>query len=327
MRGRGFRRIDVVGISLMAVAFASLQILLQEGERDAWFRSPFIMALAIVTVLALAAFIVWELRVTTPAVDLRIVRNLSFSSGTLIMSVMGLAMFGSLILLPLFVQDLLGYTATRAGLTLMPRSLVMVLMMPVAGALYNRLGAYVMLPFGLLLSGFAAFLMARFNLDSGPQQLLVPMVVQGIGLSFLFISLATTTLSTVPRPQMQGATGLFNLAFQLGGSLGTAIVITLVDHKTTMVSASLMRYATIYNPMFMRWWNQFQAGFMARGSDPTTAHLRALAALQGLFNRQASVVAFDYAFAVIGIVFLACLPLVLLLRRGQGGNRELVASD
>ena len=140
MRGHGFRRIDGVGIGLMAVAFASLQILLEEGERDAWLQSPFIAALMAVTVVALAAFAWWELRAATPAVDLRILGNSAFSSGTLIMGVLGLAMFGSLILLPLFVQDLLGYTATRAGLTLMPRSLVMVLMMPLAGALYNRLG-------------------------------------------------------------------------------------------------------------------------------------------------------------------------------------------
>ena len=326
MRGHGFRRIDGVGIGLMAVAFASLQILLEEGERDAWLQSPFIAALMAVTVVALAAFVWWELRAATPAVDLRILGNSAFSSGTLIMGVLGLAMFGSLILLPLFVQDLLGYTATRAGLTLMPRSLVMVLMMPLAGALYNRLGAYIMLPFGLILSGTAGLLMGRFNLDSGPLQLLWPMIIQGIGLAFMFISLATTTLSAVPRPQMQGATGLFNLTFQLGGSLGTAIVITLVDHKTTTASANLMRYATIYNPTFMSWWQTFQGAFMARGSDPTTAHRQALAALQGLINQQAAVVAFDYAFALIGIVFFACLPLVLLLRR-RAAPREVVLPE
>jgi len=141
------------------------------------------------------------------------------------------------------------------------------------------------------------------------------MIVQGIGFSFMFISLATTTFSMVPRPQMQGATGLFNLMFQLGGSLGQAIMITLVDHKTTMAGANLMRYATVYNPTFLGWWRQFQGAFMARGIDPSTAHRQALAALQGLINRQAAVAAFDYAFAMIAIVFLASLPLVLLLRR------------
>ncbi|HKV43827.1 MAG TPA: DHA2 family efflux MFS transporter permease subunit [bacterium] len=327
MRARGFQRIDAVGISLMAVAFASLQILLEEGERDGWFQSAFISALAVVTVAALAAFAWWELRARSPAVDLRVLRNVSFSSGMLIMGVLGLAMFGGLILLPLFVQKLLGYTATQAGLALMPRSLVMVLMMPLAGALYNRLGAYIMLPFGLILSGAAGVMLARLNLASGPPQLLLPMIIQGTGLAFMFISLATTALSTVPRYQMQGASGLFNLSFQLGGSLGTAIVITLVDHRTTTASANLMRYVTIYNPTFMRWWQQYQAAFAARGSDPTTAHRQALAALQGLISQQAAVVAFDYAFAVIGVVFFVCLPLVLLLRRGQGGGRDVAVPD
>ena len=161
-------------------------------------------------------------------------------------------------------------------------------------------------------------MLARLNLASGPPQLLLPMIIQGTGLAFMFISLATTALSTVPRHQMQGASGLFNLSFQLGGSLGTAIVITLVDHRITTAS---------YNPTFMSWWQHYQTAFAARGSDPTTAHRQALAALQALINHQAAVVAFDYAFAVIGIVFFACLPLVLLLRRGQGRGRNVAAPD
>jgi len=119
---------------------------------------------------------------------------------------------------------------------------------------------------------------------------------------------------------MQSATGLYNLVRQLGGSFGTAIVITLVDHKTTTASANLMRYASVSNPTFMRWWQTYQAAFVARGSDPTTAHWQALAALQGLINQQASVIAFDYTFGVVGLTLLACLPLVLFIRRRQAGS-------
>jgi MFS transporter, DHA2 family, multidrug resistance protein len=315
MRGRGLRQVDGIGIGLLAVGLATLQILLEEGETDGWFQSSFIVALMIVALVALVAFIVWELRSSNPAVDLKILRNLSFASGTFIGGILGLALFGSLILLPLFLQNLLGYDATQAGLTLMPRSLVMVLLMPVAGILYNRLGVYVMLPFGLGLSAFAGFQMARFTTSSGPLQLLLPQVIQGIGFAFMFVSLSTAALATIARPQMQNAAGLFNLVRQLGGSLGTAIVITLVDHKVTMASANLVRYASVYNPTFMQWWRTFEAGFIAEGSNPRVAHMQALAALRGLISQQAAVVAFDYAFAMIGVVFLACLPLVVLMRR------------
>jgi MFS transporter, DHA2 family, multidrug resistance protein len=317
MRAQGFRRIDGIGIGLMAVGLAALQIMLEEGETDGWFQSTFIVALAVVVVLGLAAFIVWELRVAEPAVDLRVFRNLSFSSGALIGSVVGLTLFGGLILMPLFLQNLLGYDATHAGLTLMPRSLAMVLMMPLAGMLYNRLGVYVMLPFGLVLAGVSGMLMARFTTDSGQLQLLGPLILQGIGFAFMFVPMSTTALSTIPRRKMQNASSMFSLMFQLGGSLGTAIVITLLDHKITTASANLVRYASVYNPAFMHWWQTFQAGFVARGSDPTTAHMQALAALHALINQQAAVIAFEYAFGAIGVMFFLCLPLVALMRRGR----------
>jgi MFS transporter, DHA2 family, multidrug resistance protein len=321
MRAHGLARVDGVGIGLLAVGLAALQTALEEGEQDAWFQSALIVILVLVAATSLAAFVWWEFRARAPAVDLRILRNPSFSAGTMIGGVLGLALFGSLILLPLFLQNLLGYDATQAGLALMPRSLMMVLFMPIAGLLYNRLGVYMMLPAGLLLSGVSGLMMGRFNLDSGTLQILIPQTIQGVGFAFVFVSLSTAALATISRPQTQNAAGLYNLIRQLGGSLGTAIVITLVDHRTTVASANLMRYATPYNPTFVAWWNTYQAAFVARGSDPTTAHRQALAVLHALISQQAAVIAFDYAFAMIGIVFLACLPLVLLMRerRREGG--------
>ncbi|HEX4835160.1 MAG TPA: DHA2 family efflux MFS transporter permease subunit [bacterium] len=316
MRGRGLQRVDGIGIGLLAVGLTALQILLEQGETDGWFQSPFIVTLSVISILTLGMFIAWELRTPIPAVDLRILRNIPFAAGTFIFGILGLALFGGLILLPLFLQNLLRYDATQAGVALMPRSLVMVLLMPIVGALYNRLGVYVMLPFGVVVSAVAGFMMARFTLNSGPLQILLPQAVQGVGFAFMFVSLSTAMLATIPRPQIQNATGLSNLVRQLGGSLGTAIVITLLDHKTTTASAALVRYASPYNPIFTRWWSVFQAGFVARGSDPATARLQALSALHHLISQQAAVIAFEYAFAVVGALFVICLPLVLLMRGG-----------
>ncbi|HLW49129.1 MAG TPA: DHA2 family efflux MFS transporter permease subunit [bacterium] len=326
MRAHGFAKFDGVGIGLLAVGLASLQILLEEGERDGWFGSPFVAALAVIAVFTLLAFIVWELRTPAPVVNLRILGDLTFAAGTAIIGVLGLALFGSLILLPLFLQTLLGYTATEAGLTLMPRSLMMVLMMPIAGALYNRLGVYLMVPFGLVVSGAAGLMMARFTLNTSHLGILLPQIIQGVGFSFMFVPLATATLSTIPRPLMQSAAGLYNLVRQLGGSLGTAIVITILDHKTTTASANLVRYASLSNPTFMQWWTTVQAGLQARGSDALTAHRQALAVLQLWISQQAAVVAFDYVFALVGVVFIVCLPIVLLIRDRERESLEAPAA-
>ena len=317
MRARGLQKVDVVGIGLMVVGLTSLLTMLEQGERDGWFGSPFILALGVVAAVTITAFILWELYTPAPAVNLRILADSSFAAGTLIIGVLGVALFGGLILLPLFLQNLLGYDATQAGLALMPRSLTMVLVMPIAGALYNRLGVYVMALFGLLLAAASTFLMARFTLETGPLQILIPQIMQGLAFGFIFVSISTTAMSTIPRPQMQAASGLYNLVRQLGGSLGTAIVVTLVDHKVTTASANLVRYASPFNPTFMHWWQTIQSGFAARGIDQGRARLQALSMLGREINRQASVVAFDYAFAVMAVLFLCCLPLVLLLRRGE----------
>jgi MFS transporter, DHA2 family, multidrug resistance protein len=190
----------------------------------------------------------------------------------------------------------------------------MVLMMPVAGALYNRLGVRIMLPFGLAVSGWAGLMMSHFTTSTSHLGILLPQLIQGVGFSFMFVPLSTATLSTMPRALMQSATGLFNLVRQLGGSLGTAIVITLLDHKATLASANLVRYASPSNPVFMSWWATVQAGLQARGSDAATAHRQALAVLHMWISQQSAVVAFDYVFALVGVVFIVCLPVVLLIR-------------
>lgn len=327
MRARGLQRVDAVGILLLAVGLASLQTLLEEGEAAGWFASTSVVTLTAVSVAALTVFVIWELRVPAPAVDLRVLKNLSFAAGTAIGGILGLTLFGSLILLPFFLQNLLHYSATQSGLTLMPRSLTMVLLMPVAGMLYNRLGVYVMLPFGLVLGSGAAFMMARLTLESGSLQILLPQLIQGVGFSFVFVSLSTTALSTIPRARMQYATGLYNLVRQLGGSLGTAIVVALVDHRLAEVSARLAGYASAYNPIFVQRWQALRGGLMARGMDASTAGQQALALLGAAMHRQASVIAFNYVFALIGILSLACLPLVLLLRRGRHDAEPAAAAD
>jgi MFS transporter, DHA2 family, multidrug resistance protein len=314
-RARRVRGIDTTGIGLMAVGLASLQIVLERGERDAWFGSAFITTLAVIAALALAAFIVWELRTSAPAVNLRIFGDRSFAAATVMAFVMGVSLFGVLLMLPLFLQNLLGYDAMGAGLALMPRSLAMVVMMPLAGSLYNRVGVHLMVPIGLVLAAGAGLLMGHFTLDTGPAQILLPQVLQGIGFAFLNVPVSTAALAMIPRPLMQAATGLYNLVFQLGGSIGTAAVIALFDHRLVTASTHLMYDASPYNPTFMQWWQQYQHFLMFRGSNAWTAHWQALAILQQVINNEAAVIAFEYVFVLMAAALVVCLPLVVLLRR------------
>jgi MFS transporter, DHA2 family, multidrug resistance protein len=326
MRSRGLRRIDGVGIGLLAVGLASLQILLEEGGPAGWFSNGYITLLATTSVIALVVFVLWELRVPEPAVDLRVFKNLSFAAGATIGGVLGLALFGSMILLPFFLQTLLHYSATQSGLTLMPRALAVLCMQPIAGALYNRVGVYVLLPFGLTMSAIGGYMLAGLTLESGPIQVLIPQIIQGVGFGSMFVSLSTTTLATIPRARMQNATGVYNLTRQLGGSLGTAIVIAIWNHRLAVASSNLVGYASPYNPVFVERLRSLQAAFIARGSDAATAARQALAVLDTVIHRQAAAVAFNYTFAVITALFIACLPLVLLLRRGDRAAAAAIAA-
>jgi DHA2 family multidrug resistance protein len=194
-RAQRIARVDAVGIGLMAVGLASLQTVLERGERDAWFSSPFIMTLAVLAAAALVTFVIWEFRTAAPAVNLRIFANASFVGATVMAFVMGISLFGVLIMLPLFLQNLLGYDATQAGFAMMPRALAMVCMLPIAGAVYNRVGPRTMVPIGLLLSAGAGVMMGHFTLATGYGGIVVPQVLQGLGFALLNVPLATSRLS------------------------------------------------------------------------------------------------------------------------------------
>jgi DHA2 family multidrug resistance protein len=316
---RGTAGVDALGIGLLTVGLASLQTVLEEGESHDWFNSNLIRALALVAVTALVLFVVWELRVPKPAVDLSVLKNASFTTGTVIGGILGVSLFASLFLLPLFMQELLGYPATKSGLVLMPRSLVMLLLMPVAGALYNRLGPKLMIGSGLLIAGIAPLMMSHFTLETGGMPLFWPQVIQGLGFVLIFVALSTAALAGIERPKLTSAAGLYNLVRQLGGSFGTAIFATMLERLQQANHAVLVRHLDPYNPSFVERLQSIMQGFVARGIDPGQARTMALRLLEGMVEQQALVLAFERVFFVIGLLFFACLPLVLLLKAAPRG--------
>jgi DHA2 family multidrug resistance protein len=258
--------------------------------------------------------VIWELRVDDPAVDLRVLKDPTFTSGTIIGGILGVGLFASLFLLPQFMQTLLQFTPTQSGLSLMPRSLVMMLIMPIAGAFYNKVGPKLMIAGGLLLTGYTQYVMAQFTLDTGAQQILMPQIVQGIGFGMVFVALSTVALSNISRVKMTSATGLNNLIRQLGGSFGTAIVVTLLTRQNDIARSNLTPNLQSANPAFRETLGGLQASFMHSGYSLATARDMALTAINGILSRQTAMLAYEYIFMLIGLLFLLCLPLVVILK-------------
>ncbi len=320
MRGRRDKiQVDAVGISLLTVGLASLQTVLEEGQAHDWFSSPLIFTLTAVAVVSLLAFVRWERHVKHPAVDFSVLRNASFVTGTLIGGVLGISLFASLFLLPLFMQELLQYPAMKSGLVLMPRSLVMLVLMPVAGAVYNRLGPKLMIGSGLLIAGVAPLMMSRFTLETGGSVLFWPQVIQGVGFVLIFVALSTTSLAGIEKTKMTSATGLYNLVRQLGGSFGTAIFATMLERLQQSNRAVLVGHLNPYNPAFAERLQALQQGFIARGIDMWDARQKALRVLDGMVTQQAAVLSFERVFFLIGALFFVCLPMIFFLKSAPRG--------
>lgn len=314
MRGGVRGSIDGTGILLMTVGLASLQIWLEEGETLDWLSSNLIIVTMILSAVGIAAFVWRELTFRAPAVDLRILRNVPFAAGSVMSGILGIGMFAGLFLLPQYMQLMLGYDATQAGLALMPRSLVMIAMMPIAGAAYNYLGPRVMITSGLTIVAYSQWLMGQFTLQTPTEQILMPQLIQGFGFSFMFVSLSTAALAGIERIRMTNATGLFNLIRQLGGSFGTALVVTVLDHRTDIARTELVQHATPSNPAFVGRYEGMVAHLIGRGYPVAAAHRGAMELIDRLIQIHAIMIGYDYIFLGIGALFVLCIPLVVFLK-------------
>jgi DHA2 family multidrug resistance protein len=312
--------IDFTGLGLMIVGLGAFQLMLEEGERKDWFESGFIVRLAALAAVGMVLFVWRELTTRRPAVDLSILRNVRFSAATLMGGVMGAGLSGVLFILPLFLQNLLGYTAMESGLALMPRSLAMLVAMPVAGRLYNRTGPRLMVGAGLLLTAFGYWDLARLTVRTGIWDLVWPQVWQGVGFSLLFAALSTAALATVPRQRMTSATGLYNVVRQVMGSIGIALAATTLTHSQATYHAVLVE--DMRTPVALRWLAGVAAAAQRAGADLLTAQGQALELLDRLVQQQATVLAYNHIFALVAVIFLLIGPLVPLLPRSAGLEGE-----
>ncbi len=305
---------DWQGIVLLAVGLASLQYLLEEGQRDDWFQSSTIVAFALIALFCLAGFVIRELYAKVPVVNLRLFQDRVFLTGTLIGATMFAMLMANMFLLPLFMQELLGFTAMQSGMALMPRVIVMMLATPIVGRLYNRVSPRVFVGIGVLFFTAGAVQMSKFNLQTSSTGVIAAIAIQGIGFSCLFVPLTTVALSTIKRHQMTDATGLNSLVRQVAGSIGLAVFVTLLSRYMDVARTSVTSHVSGVRPEVVERLAMLRAGFSARGFDPYHASQSALSALDFGIRTQASVLAFDRIFILAGVLFLVVLPLLLFLR-------------
>jgi DHA2 family multidrug resistance protein len=311
---------DLLGLALMTIGLGAFQLMLEKGETKDWFESRLIVTLAAMALVGLALFVWRELKARHPAVDLRLARNASFSSATLLGGVLGMGLYGSLFILPIFLQRLLGYSAMESGLALMPRSLAMAVVMPVSGYLYNRLGPRVLVAAGLIVSAVSFYQLSHLSVDTGVQSLLMPQVWQGVGFGLIFVALSTAALATIPRPKMTAAAGLYNVVRQVFGSVGIAVAATQISTGTTRYHALLSEHVTAFDPATQKWLGAAGAGLGHGASALGAPAARTLALLNLQVTRQATVLAYNHAFFLVAALFLLSAPLALFLRGGGGAS-------
>jgi DHA2 family multidrug resistance protein len=308
-------RIDYWGIGLLALWVGALQLTLDLGQERDWFASTFITGLVVISGGGLIAFLVREWVAREPVVDLRVFKVRTYSTGVFLMTTLGFVLYGSLVLLPIMLQTLLGYPSLQAGIAMAPRGMGSLIGMPMVGLLIGKIDPRKMVAGGLIAGAFTLFWLARLNLEAGYWDIFWPQFFQGLGLSALFVPLTTISMDPIPRERMGNATSLFNLMRNLGGSIGIATTGSLLARKQQEYINVMGAHVTPYSQSAQSAIEAARRGFLASGSDAVTATERAYAAVFGSIQRQAAMVSFVDLFRLLGIIFLLLLPLVLLMRR------------
>lgn len=319
--------IDYVGISLLALGLGSLQIVLDKGQRDDWFSSHFILVLAIVAGVCLITLVFWELGREKPILDLRIFKDRSFATGNLIMFFTFFAFFGSIVLLPLYLQTLMGYTAYLAGLVLGPGGALTLVMLPLSGKLTERMDARWLLFTGLLVTGYSCWYMSGFNGLIDFRTAVTGRLIQGIGMPLIFVTVAYVTMAYVSKEKMNNASAIFNLLRNLGASFGTAFLTTMLEWRRQFHQARLVDHLTPTSPGLSSAMQQMKE-YLDLQMGAVAGHTKlALQAIYLELQRQASLLAFNDVFLMEAVILIALAGAVWIMRKPPVGKNHDVPME
>jgi DHA2 family multidrug resistance protein len=313
---------DAIGIGLLVVGMASLQVVLDKGQEWGWWGSEPVRVLGATAVGCLALLVWHELRTRNGIIDLRVLRDRSFSLGTGLIWVFGFTLYATLTLIPLYTQTLLGYSALQAGIVMSPRGLAVMATMGLAGLLLRRVDPRWVMLCGVPFLVGSSYAMGRFTAETGSATLIGTMLVQGLGMGFLFVPLATASMARIPAARMSAATGLFNLMRNVGGSIGVSVTQTLIARAEQMHHVELARFVNPYDPRYVALRDALAARFATAGLDLGAARRKALALVAAGIDRQAAILSYREAFLAIAAAFVLIVPLVLLMRPAPAEGRR-----
>lgn len=306
-------RLDFIGFGFMSLWLGCQEVLLDKGQEDDWFGSPFILLMAVLALVGFLVFVARELTVAQPFVDLRVLRSYNFSLGLALMFFAGVTLYGLTAILPLFLQGLMGYTALQSGVAMIPRGVGAVLAMPLAGRLVGKVQGRYLAAGGFLSFGLAAFAFTRISLDLPPWRLLWPLFLSGVAIAFMFVPLNTLALGSLKPDQIGNASGIFNLMRNVGGSVGISMVTTLVARSAQSHQTHLAARLTPYDAAY-RSGLAAMAAALRSGGDVLGGSKRAAGAIYHQMLDQANLLAYLDDFRWFALLCAICLAAALLLK-------------
>jgi len=318
MKRVGKKFIDYWGLILLPIGVGCLQIVLDKGQREEWFSSSFIVWLSIISAVSLILFVIAEIfNKKQPILNLKTFKDISFSTGCLVMFCIFFNLFGSLILQPIYVQTLMGYTATYAGLVLVPGGVASMITMPIVGRLVTKINPKGILAFGIITCAYSSYLMSKFNLYADFFSIALPRMIMGIGMGATVIPLIVLAFATIKKEDMGNATAIYNFLRNLGGSFGVAFVTTMLSRRAQFHQSHLVEHLTPFDRAYQFASEQTAQILEYRGFWGSLSDYGGLAAIYKELLRQASMMSFNDAFYLISIILICVFPLVLLMKKGK----------
>ena len=310
--------IDYWGMGLLAIGISALQVVFDKGQEKDWFGSHFIVVMTVIAAIALASFIAWELHSKNAVVHFRLFRYRTFATGTILSMGLFFALYGSIVLLPLFMQELLNFPAVTAGIWNSPRGMATMAMMPVAGFLISRRwDMRALLTGGLIVSGIGAYLFSFLNMNAGPWNFLWPQLVMGAGLSFMFVPLATITVDPISQEEMGYATSLIGLARNLGAGIGISVFTAFLARREQFHQVRLAASMSNHPQLPLHTLSALRAYLERQGENTTTAGHQAFAMIYRTLLQRSSALSYLDGFRVMALLLFVAVPFVWIMKKPQ----------
>jgi DHA2 family multidrug resistance protein len=310
--------IDWAGIGLLTTGVGALQWMLERGEQYDWFESRFVTALAVISAASFFGLVWREMTAREPVINFRVLKSRQLATGVAMAMLLGFALFGSVFVLPIFLQGLHGFTANQTGLVILPGAIASAITMAVMGRFASRIDARPLITAGVVGFLWCMWTLSKLTVDAGAGDMFWPLIIRGVSLGLIFIPLTSASMAELVPREIPEGTGMFNLTRQLGGSLGIAIVATMLSRFTLQAKSQLTQHVVTIGTDAQARLELISSGMIARGMNPAVSHQQALMVMDRMVTAQASVLAFSRIYLLSGVALCLSIPLMLFWQHGKG---------